>query len=204
MARALLATLGISALLGSLQASASASAPRGTCFPRHSHTILLTRSTRVFWMPRHENEDWVVFGCLRRRRHPFRVGSGSAFGSATADKQRKTYRASSPWLGIGQTDCDHGGDCYASVRVIDLRSGAVINDASFSLARVRSFEMTHSGSIGALLQFQFQRPPTVFAIRRSQQRVLDQGQDIDADSLVLRGSTLNWTRSGTTYSEDLE
>jgi hypothetical protein len=106
-------------------------------------------------------------------------------------------------LGIGQTGCDRGGDCYATLRVIDLRSGTVINHASFSLARVLSFEMTHSGSVGALLQFRLQRPPTVFAIQRSQQRTLDQRQDIDANSLALRGSTLSWTKSGTTQSAHL-
>jgi hypothetical protein len=205
MARPLLAALAAASVIVSVGVgSASASAPRATCFPRHSHTILLTRSTRVFWMRSHHRADWVVFGCLRARRHPVRVGSGFEFGSATADKQPETYRVSGPLLGVGETDCDRGGDCYVSIRVLDLRSGSVINSAAFSLARIQSFAMTRSGTVAALVQFRLERPATLLAVRRGQQQTLDQGNDIDPHSLVLRGSTLNWTKGGTAYSAALD
>jgi hypothetical protein len=157
----------------------------------------------VFWRGA-EDGPWTVYGCLKRRKHPVRIGSGS-FDQGDAPGGDSFYRAWSPFLAVDLPPCDRYGDnCVISARTVDLRTGRVRAGGFLNDHFRIHFEISSAGTIGGIGARAFSRGEYIaYRVTRRGLEVLDRSRAIDPHSLRLIGTTMYWTNGGTTSSAEL-
>ena len=170
------------------------------CTKKAGKTLLATREARAF------KRRGQFYACLRRSRRAVRLGGrGGDFGD---DAIRNVA------LGGGSSPTACTGPTGRTVRVRELRRGRTIHDAD--AGRVGPFDfltdirLARSGAVGWIVTARPIDVPLklyvmpidylpiyeVHKADRNGQALLDEGRDIAAGSLRLRGNLLLWRRSG--------
>jgi hypothetical protein len=185
-----LAVVVVAVLLGGWSAAASARHER-TCQARGSQTILANGYARVFL-----SAHGIYFGC-RYGGRPIRLGTGGV------DYSLRNFRLVRERLAYAYVYCNRYQDergCEARITMLNLRSRAKRSRRFLGTGGVGGLELGRRGSVGFLLpgiHEQFADNVTrVYALGPNGLTLLDSGDDIDADSLALGGSTLYWRKGG--------
>lgn len=194
---------------GALPEAARASSLRDkVCAEPGSRTLRVsTRDIRIFTRKR----NGETYGCHAARGRPYSLGELGTF--------TRFLRVAGPFVAHDSSfDSRDGTDSF--VRVRNLRTGRLVRKAFKGSAsgtddygtRVTDLEVRPTGSAAwiwdvSLPGFPFSRlagdPPPQFEVRSASRSLpptesilLDSGPDVDPRSLVLRGTTLSWTRAG--------
>jgi hypothetical protein len=207
MRKILVSTLCFAALLPSA-ARATAPAADEACHPPGSHTLAEGNSGQIYAVGSAEEPPKEVYGCLYRTGKPRRLrlpteANGFSILRFIGQLALQGKWAAYSWSAVQGVDSIHFGVVVENLITGKLShvNPSLSGSLGGGFGPVRSIAVKHNGSVvwGAEIEG---TPPHIQIESDGIEgfRVLDEGSEIDAASLVLSGSTAWWTDSATPQS----
>jgi hypothetical protein len=162
---------------------------------------------------------YAIYGCDRRtQRHWFLAGDDRSSGLADAYSCSEHFGFDGSPVLVGHLAalvlrdvCQAGG--VQVIRIVDLDTGAVVLDAvppiapgdsNVQISQLQSLVVAPTGSAAWIVKrFQTQLCQVIAEIPHGPKTLLDQGDQIDPNSLRLDGSTVSWSNNGETKTATL-
>jgi hypothetical protein len=180
-------------------APATPAAKRARCRPTHSRTLVKNSRARVY-----DRKDrrglFVAYACVYRSGKRYRL---SDHDDANGEETDDVPTLSGPYLAYSVNDCPGTGDeCYADMRVLDLRNGkrrrpvnafGAESDDTF----VTDIVLDTRGDVGWIAESDNPRLLTEVRVATSRGvRTVDSARDIARHSLARAGRRIYWMRGG--------
>jgi hypothetical protein len=167
------------------------SAKRG-CDARRGATLAANEQVRVYRVG--GRRQFAAYGCFQRTGKVVYLG-GQVVGEPPHESPAFDFLLSGRFVAVDNVVCEPDA-CRGPMTVHDLRTGAVRNSRRVDGAGgvSQSWVLKRNGAIAwtRVLDGTFE----VVKLDRDGEAVIDQGDDVDVQSLALAGSTLYWTKAG--------
>ncbi len=206
----------VSLVVASLALSAALAFPIGAaardrrgpaCTTKTAKTLLATRQARVF------NKRGRIYACLKRGRKSFQIGTRASF----AGNNMRNLRLAGRYVAYSNSLN------RVKLTVRELRKGRIIHDETAAqptrptLSFLTDVKLKRTGSLAWIVKLTPLDAPLnpyptpadtqpdyqVLKADRAGRALLDSGIDIEPGSLRLSGTTVSWTKAGSTRSAAL-
>jgi hypothetical protein len=198
----------------------------GSCTPPRTTTLADDGTSRVYresyvYDPdvRHHDGGYgngaVIYGCDRATRHRWVLAGDDTSNGLVDHYQCAEFggpvAVAGTFMAILVQEICQPGSGSGQIRVVDLQTGTVHLDQAAPLSRdfgqngVKSLVLAPTGSAAWIIcEWQATRPcQVVDETAFGSNTLLDQGDQIDPQSLTLDGSTLSWRNNGETKTATL-
>ena len=198
LALGMLAACFLTVVAETPEAASGSSARSAKCDSLGSKTVIRTRAVRIF------RKNGKTYGCHLDRGRAYALGDHPDL----VDVGLYHFRAAGPVVAYELLKQDRQ-ELTSNVLARDLRTGRRLRRAFQGAAQVTDLELRPTGSTAYIVELPF-ASPSQYEVRIApralplfESTLLDSGADVDPRSLVLRGTTLYWTRGGVRRSVTL-